>query len=302
MKSPPIPPQPLEYSAMPNAIRSHSARPDTPFLPALAIAILLLSPLEGCGNGGGSTPEPDLPPDSARAPDADVLIEDALEPDHAVPCADCSETLADLSRDPDAPAAPDSLLDQQPGELEPGDALPPDQTGEVVQDVSDCETTCAGLECGTVGPCECGQCGEGLECSAERKCVTPADSCKAACEQSSYECGAMTSQCDCGSCGEGMICAYHQCEEDPCPMLCEGRECGVVGAWYLGVSCDCGQCAQGEVCDLYTWTCKCLPQCKDPVSLIQYECGDDHCGGLCGTCAEGLVCNAEHKCVGEGTP
>jgi len=33
------------------------------------------------------------------------------------------------------------------------------------------------------------------------------------------------------------------------------------------------------------------------VSLVPFECGDDLCGGFCGTCDEGQVCGAEHTCI-----
>jgi len=38
----------------------------------------------------------------------------------------------------------------------------------------------------------------------------------------------------------------------------------------------------------------CVPDCEGK------ECGDDGCGGSCGTCAVGCVCSAEGQCLGCG--
>jgi hypothetical protein len=43
-------------------------------------------------------------------------------------------------------------------------------------------------------------------------------------------------------------------------------------------------------------TCECIPLC----SAGPAPCGDDGCGGSCGTCGDGDVCNGEETCGSEG--
>jgi len=53
------------------------------------------------------------------------------------------------------------------------------------------------------------------------------------------------------------------------------------------------KCVNGE--------CVCTPVCKSKILGVNYnyECGDDGCGGECGTCDEGLKCNNLRKCVAD---
>lgn len=52
-------------------------------------------------------------------------------------------------------------------------------------------------------------------------------------------------------------------------------------------------CARGQVCDPTTATCvnACTGSCTNK------SCGDDGCGGSCGTCAAGELCNSVNQCV-----
>jgi hypothetical protein len=264
----------------------------------LSLAASLALSISACTGGGSSPAELDASPDSAVSADLAAPSDESAVDNLAAPDGDSVDLVADAPPLQEVEVEADLVDGGAPDvdvtvEADPGS----DETTPDAVEAFDCSSACAAVECGAVGTCECGGCADGLTCSEEGKCEAAPDPCETSCLEAEYECGAMTSQCDCGTCGDGFICAYHKCEEDPCPALCEGRECGIVGAWYLGVSCDCGQCDPDYFCDLYTWTCKCLPQCKDPVSLLPYECGDDLCGGICGTCAEGLVCSPQHKCV-----
>jgi hypothetical protein len=75
----------------------------------------------------------------------------------------------------------------------------------------------------------------------------------------------------------------------PC---CEGRECGPFG--YDGGSC--GQCAANSLC-LFNGQCQCVMDCTGK------QCGDDGCGGSCGTCDGGTCtngfCNCTPDCTGK---
>lgn len=78
-------------------------------------------------------------------------------------------------------------------------------------------------------------------------------------------------------------CCYGTCygEELCCPtgsIVCNGR----CHAWEC---CDDGDCAANSICDPDTHTCQCLPDCTGK------KCGDDGCGGSCGTCPSGQVCS-----------
>lgn len=78
---------------------------------------------------------------------------------------------------------------------------------------------------------------------------------------------------DCG--GEFCLenCGNGTCDDDGL------EDCGTCPA-------DCG-CADGEVCQ---WGECCAPDCEGK------ECGYDSCGGSCGTCPEGAICNLEDLC------
>lgn len=83
--------------------------------------------------------------------------------------------------------------------------------------------------------------------------------------------------CDgsCGACPEGQTCTEGACT---CPSghLCSDNTCHEC--------CTDTQCPANHVCDPQTRTCVCAPNCDGK------SCGDNGCGGSCGTCPEGRVC------------
>jgi len=149
-----------------------------------------------------------------------------------------------------------------------------------------CVPLCQGKSCGPDG-CggECGACGLNEECSADGTCACPNAVCNGIC------------------CGAGAACSFDLC----CMPECEGLECGPDGCGG-----SCGECAQGEPCGkdgqcgCEFITCGpgccsdgevcvgdskcCLPDCDGKV------CGDDGCGGSCGTCGDAELCSAEGQC------
>ncbi len=104
---------------------------------------------------------------------------------------------------------------------------------------------------------------------------------------SGKECGDDGCGADCGTCKASYICnANQECQyQASCGNgICDSNE-------------NCGSCAQdckcksGQVC--YNGEC-CTPKCDGR------ECGDDQCGGVCGTCDSGEACDqATGKCLGK---
>ncbi len=129
--------------------------------------------------------------------------------------------------------------------------------GECVPGVCECgERECGDDGCGN----SCGECEGGLECDGGR-CVTPPPegwTCSPGYFDSSDGC-----DCDCG--------AY-----DP--------DCGEADSNLYGCSgIPNPQCNSAGVCE---------PSC----SCEGLECGDDGCGNVCGTCAEGQECQS-YACI-----
>lgn len=168
-----------------------------------------------------------------------------------------------------------------------------------------CFPDCNGRECGTDG-CggSCGRCAPGESCE-DGRCVCKADDDPCA----TMECGRWYAGCstwvDCGECGPGYRCSRDAPNEGKCECVrnCLFRICGVDGCGG-----NCGSCPPGRKCE-DGW---CLPDC--PVELrcgehccgvgqaclaghccspdcVGRECGDDGCGGKCGVCDPGEICD-----------
>ncbi len=88
-------------------------------------------------------------------------------------------------------------------------------------------------------------------------------------------------------CPDGAECCDNACcdgtcygEELCCPtgnIVCEGQ----CRDWECCAGAD---CPTGSVCDPTTHSCQCVPNCTGK------SCGDDGCGGSCGTCLGGQTC------------
>ncbi len=154
-------------------------------------------------------------------------------------------------------------------------------------------TPIAGNECACVPDCEgknCGGDGCGGSCG---KC----EGVNVVCEEGSCQCAGSL-------CGEVCCASYQVCTDDLtcCQTQCGGKECGEDGcggvcgtcpggSWVAcvlgqcvcqGTVCPKACCASGEVCDA-EGNC-CVEQCEGK------QCGDNGCGGLCGTCSPGALC------------
>lgn len=177
-----------------------------------------------------------------------------------------------------------------------------DATGACVCAI-DCIGKCQGADDGCGGACEangCVGCCDGILCQ-EANVVT--------------SCGANGASCQ--ACDETQVCEAGACVAGPCVPdctdACPGAPDGCGGACSAappcGGCCDVDQrCHMGdsvefcgidggacfscdpviEQCDP-VHGCECAPQCEGR------ECGEDGCGGSCGSCAEGQSCK-EGKC------
>jgi N-acetylneuraminic acid mutarotase len=136
-----------------------------------------------------------------------------------------------------------------------------------------CQPACDGRACGSNG-CggTCGVCPDDQICNANGACVViPANCGDGACNNGE-DCA--TCPGDCGAC----------CGDDACTAG-HGEDCTTCPA-------DCG-CPAGDVCDPAARDCvaACVPDCNGR------QCGDDGCGGLCGRCAGGQLCDDTGACV-----
>ena len=172
-----------------------------------------------------------------------------------------------------------------------------------------CHPRCEGKECGPdwCGG-SCGECPAGQVCTKDGKCCTP--------QCDGKECGPDGCGGTCGECQKGQKCVMNQC------IWPKGSIIGPSGCCYKNHSIslnmvggvfvkDCGK--EGKTCG---WESKnngyrcvdridnkttfmedpsgehprecdfdtCIPQCQ------RKACGDDSCGGSCGSCKEGEEC------------
>jgi hypothetical protein len=171
-----------------------------------------------------------------------------------------------------------------------GDTCSPEGTCEA------CAPSCDGKACGDDG-CGgvCGSCGDTQVCFLG-ECRDPCAPAPVACEVA--ECGNDGCGGSCGTCGSTEQCVSGRCEEKPLvpgPLSCVNN-CG--GAASSGCYCTPGCKAAGDCCADYASVCKaCEPDCAGKA------CGDDGCGGSCGTCqAPTPYCTSAQQCTDECTP
>ncbi len=195
-----------------------------------------------------------------------------------------------------------------------------------------CVPQCRDKECGDDGCGSfCGVCGDGWTCNDAGQCEEPV--CEPEC--GGKECGEDGCGGTCGECAGDQFCNDGYCDFTACPAgtpcedgnpctandTCEGGEC--VGTEALdGMDCDdldictthdacrAGICMPGvplncddgdecttDICDPEEGCrheeipdCRCEPDCSGK------DCGDDGCGGSCGTCPENMQCSELGTC------
>lgn len=151
-----------------------------------------------------------------------------------------------------------------------------------------CQPQCDDKECGHDG-CggSCGSCSGHVgrpSCSAAGLCVGV---CTPDCTDS--ECGPDGCGNLCGTCGAGLVCFMHHCDTLPAENSCKGQ----CGKQATGGSCSCtSDCKVSSTCCAdFKAACPCIPQCTNK------QCGDDGCGGSCGTgCKSGEFCSVAGAC------
>lgn len=198
------------------------------------------------------------------------------------------------------------------GECGPGFACGADGT-------CTCAPQCTGKSCGDDG-CggSCGNCSGGDVCTADGQClcipqcsglVCDTDGCGGLCGtcMGTDLCAADQTSCEtcvpscagkaCGDDGCGGFCedtcagpmqycdnATGTCKTGICRDTCGTRECGYVGCKVCGS--NGGECTGSDVCS-DDGMCACAPDC------VGRACGDDGCGGQCGSCPDGLTCDGD---------
>jgi len=154
-------------------------------------------------------------------------------------------------------------------------------------------TTCA-ADCKAGGPV----CGDG-KCEAPETTATCAADCKAAgpvCGDGKCEAPETTATCAADCKAAGPVCGDGKCEEPENASSC-AKDCkkpaddscvGKCGKFKEGAKCNCDdQCAKyNDCCADIKEVCgsTCTKNCADK------QCGDDGCGGSCGSCTGGKVC------------
>ncbi|MCB9736878.1 MAG: hypothetical protein H6745_30220 [Deltaproteobacteria bacterium] len=162
-----------------------------------------------------------------------------------------------------------------------------------------CVAACDGRVCGPDG-CggTCGACGPSpvdptfpLAC-VDGACVEGCAPTPRACETA--VCGDDGCGGSCGTCPGNTACLGGQCVPAP-GFSCEGF-CKTSAP--AGCGCDEACVGHGDCCPDFVALCGCEPSCSGRV------CGDDGCGGSCGTCANAATpyCDADGACQATCTP
>ncbi|MDP6944119.1 MAG: hypothetical protein QF464_08225, partial [Myxococcota bacterium] len=158
-------------------------------------------------------------------------------------------------------------------------------TGQLCLDFTCCAPSCEGKVCGSDG-CggTCGAC-SGDDVCQDGACIP----CPASCE--GKICGDDGCGGSCGTCPDGGYCVGGQCSISACDGRCETGDvsCGEDCTCSCNGSCfEFGDCCPG-LCDVcgpsFPNNC-CVPECEGKT------CGDDGCGGSCGGCPPGQICDA----------
>jgi len=179
-----------------------------------------------------------------------------------------------------------------------------------------CTPVCQSKECGDDG-CggSCGECLAGYQCEADGKCFKECDSCapwqtcvKTVCQNPpsmgacyygnmlSEDCHGLTAKGCCAGtdgrdryyCGDASDCPgiYEKCL---CYQKCSSSYVCSYDSWYAEFQCEYPPAKKDPAGNLYCDWWSCVPNCTGK------ECGDDGCGGKCGTCPADFTC-ASGKC------
>ena len=161
------------------------------------------------------------------------------------------------------------------------DAATPDVTPEDSASSSDI------APCDSVGcPCDAASaCTNDLVCADGACCAPSCDGKECGDDGCGGTCGACEGDFGCNDLGACMIC-------EPNVSVCVGNStstCNNQGDGYSGVPFDCADLPDTPDCE--DGACVCSPDCAGKT------CGDDGCGGTCGTCDESTETCLEGQCA-----
>lgn len=164
--------------------------------------------------------------------------------------------------------------------------------------VPDCYLkACGDNGCGDV----CGTCNTNQVCNASFQCENQV--CVPDC--AGRYCGPNGCGGSCGECAATETCnASGQCQPTVCDPTCSGKQCGGDGCGgSCGICGDYSQCVSGLcICDIpCTQTCcapgqTCYVDTCCTADCSQRQCGDNGCGGQCGTCPTDYTCDGDGIC------
>ncbi len=163
-----------------------------------------------------------------------------------------------------------------------------------------CNPKCQGKVCGDDG-CggSCGACAAGKDCDKTGQCVDPG-SCTPDC--GGRACGPDGCGDVCGVCAKAEICQDGACSPDPTAACGEIPKIGVCDGNVLRFCDDAGTIAeidcekQGLVCQSTRAVADCVTAGSCLADCTGKVCGDDGCGGSCGSCSKGDACTGG-QCV-----
>ncbi|MBT9555840.1 MAG: hypothetical protein IV100_07415 [Myxococcales bacterium] len=175
-----------------------------------------------------------------------------------------------------------------------------------------CTPTCGDATCGDDG-CggSCGACLEGQACAFGQCVAIPVDAClgeadvalicSADARDAAIGC-AVSCRIPGATCGDG--CDLSAGLSDGCAVCFAGfvdcAKAACKGACTPGGG-DCKACAV-DACGAALTICMGEPNCPCEPACTDKDCGDDGCGGTCGTCESGETCSAAGVCETECVP
>ena len=183
----------------------------------------------------------------------------------------------------------DGMCTVNPVACPDGEACDP-ATGSCVACTADCtDRTCGDDGCGGT----CGSCDDGDPCTAD------------ACSEGACTHAPITNCCVAdGDCDDGDPCTEDGCVENECLHATMTGCCAVDADCDDGSACTTDTCVEGACANAITVECPAGETCNPATGVCQggcvaqcagRTCGDDGCGGSCGTCTTGLC--FEGQCV-----